>query len=115
MFKKETKISEFMRDFKKYTSTQIRVLHQQDGNIEIIKKLIFERGEQKFKVWMDRFDLKIILSTKMLQTKVKYIHENPVKRGLVEKEEDWLYSSSSYYKYNIDYNLQVRNVGEIMF
>ena len=28
----------------------------------------------------------------MIQSRMKYIHENPVRAGIVEKEEDYLYS-----------------------
>ena len=32
-----------------------------------------------------------------MDSKVKYIHENPVRAGIVEKAEDYLYSSSRNY------------------
>jgi putative transposase len=28
---------------------------------------------------------------------LRYIHRNPVRRGLVERQEDWLWSSSRHY------------------
>lgn len=28
---------------------------------------------------------------------LKYIHENPVRKGLVEKVEDWEFSSAAWY------------------
>lgn len=31
----------------------------------------------------------------MIESRMKYIHENPVRAGIVEKEEEYLYSSAS--------------------
>ena len=37
------------------------------------------------------FELLLVVA---LQQKLDYIHDNPVRAGFVEKEEDWLYSSA---------------------
>lgn len=34
-----------------------------------------------------------VYSGHVLRTKLDYIHANPVKRGLVQKPEDWMHSS----------------------
>jgi len=33
----------------------------------------------------------------MIESKMKYIHENPVRAGIVEKSEDFLFSSARDY------------------
>jgi GDP-D-mannose dehydratase len=33
----------------------------------------------------------------MMISKIKYIHQNPVKRGYVDEERDWRYSSARDY------------------
>jgi hypothetical protein len=33
----------------------------------------------------------------MIESRMKYIHENPIRAGIVEKEEDYLYSSARNY------------------
>jgi hypothetical protein len=38
-----------------------------------------------------------IISDEMLTQKIEYIHHNPVRIGVVEKAEDWLYSSDRNY------------------
>jgi hypothetical protein len=38
-----------------------------------------------------------LFRTEMIETKMTYIHENPVRAGLVEKAEDYLYSSARNY------------------
>jgi hypothetical protein len=33
----------------------------------------------------------------MYEQKIRYIHENPVRRGYVDEPEHWRYSSARYY------------------
>ncbi len=56
--------------------------------------------DQRRKLWIKRFDDQVIRNEKMFWTKLKYIHNNPVKAGLVEKVEDYKYSSARNYVYN---------------
>ena len=92
-------ISNIMRDFKKFSSMQIRekLIEKKSKYLPV---LYFE-GEkyqnQKFKLWMRRSDKFAIISEKILLTKMNYIHENPVRAGLVDKPELYLYSSARNY------------------
>ena len=52
---------------------------------------------QVFKLWMDRFDDVAVLSDRVMQIKVNYIHMNPVAAGLVLSPEDWEFSSARNY------------------
>jgi putative transposase len=50
--------------------------------------------------WQVRYyDFDVFTHNKRVE-KLKYMHRNPVTRGLVEKPEDWLWSSYRYYRYN---------------
>jgi|SRR3972149_9095025 len=95
-----TAISDFMRDFKKYTAVQVRMLLEKDGEIELLdvlrKNARGMRG-QIFKLWKSRFDDLILTKTETINTKINYIHDNPVRKGLVSKPEDWFYSSARDY------------------
>jgi putative transposase len=33
-----------------------------------------------------------------LRTMITYIHENPVRRGLVKRSADWIWSSARFYE-----------------
>ena len=90
-------LSGFMRDFKKYTSSKIRQQLFKEGREKELEELRYIRYGQMFKIWKDRFDAVVIRNKNVLVTKMKYIHNNPVKKGLVEREKDWKYSSSSFY------------------
>jgi putative transposase len=75
------KLSAFMRDFKKYTAQKVAL------------DLKLPRGG----IWMPRYDRVSIYSLEVLQTKLQYIHLNPVKNQLVEYPQDWKWSSASEY------------------
>jgi REP element-mobilizing transposase RayT len=90
-------ISDFMRDLKRYTSISTRRQLEEDGQFEFINKLMQKSGHGGFKLWMDRFDDVILYTDKVIQSKVDYIHNNPVKAGLVNSVTDWKYSSARNY------------------
>ena len=46
------------------------------------------------KVWQDEFHPEAITSEKWFRQKMEYMHNNPVRKGFVEKPEDWKYSSA---------------------
>ena len=49
--------------------------------------------------WQPRFyDFNVYTEHKRIE-KLRYMHNNPVKRGLVEEPEQWSWSSSRYYLY----------------
>lgn len=91
-------ISDYLRDFKKFTSKQIKLKLLDNDNKDLLFKL-HELGKYKF--WMDRFDSQIILTEKILNIKINYIHYNPVKAGLVNEIDEWKFSSA--YKYYRDF------------
>jgi len=93
-------LSSLMRDFKKFTSTKIRQKLEEDNILQILSRLkcnAIGKKNQFFKLWMDRFDDVLIYTDKILGIKIQYIHNNPVKKGLVENPEDWKYSSYRNY------------------
>lgn len=54
-----------------------------------------ERG----RIWQPRFYDFVVFSEKKRFEKLRYMHANPVKRGLVLEPEQWAWSSSRYYAY----------------
>jgi len=94
----KTNISDIMRDFKKYTSVQIHKYLIELKSPFLEKFLIRGRNAgQKFKLWMNRSDKVVIVTEKILTTKLHYIHENPVRARLVIRSEDYPYSSAGFY------------------
>jgi hypothetical protein len=62
------------------------------------RPLLAKRGEQMDRtVWQKRYyDFNQFSDHKRIE-KLRYMHWNPVKRGLVEKPEDWKWSSYCHY------------------
>src|SRR5262245_52015392 len=59
---------------------------------------LFERGLLHF--WQKRFyDFNVYSDTKRIE-KLRYMHRNPVKRGLVAAPEQWRWSSYRFYMYD---------------
>ena len=52
---------------------------------------------QRYKVWQDGNQAKEIYSSGLLYEKLNYIHNNPVKAGLVERAWDYPLSSACDY------------------
>lgn len=93
-------LSSFMRDFKRHTSVKIRDQLILDERFELIERFkYYSRYDAKsgFKFWQERFDDFILYNEKTLEIKINYIHNNPVKKGLVKNPEDWKYSSYRNY------------------
>ncbi|RST25979.1 REP-associated tyrosine transposase [Chryseobacterium lacus] len=101
---KEGKLSELMRDFKKFTATQIlKHLHTEP---ESRKEWILERfakatethiRNKNFQVWQYGNHAEEIYTIKFMWDKLNYIHLNPVRAGIVEKAVHYIDSSASTY------------------
>jgi putative transposase len=93
-------ISDIMRDIKKYTAWDVLELLEEQGKRNLIglfaaRARPYPRHKRKF--WNARFDDEVIRNSEMFFTKLAYIHDNPVRAGLVEKPEDYPYSSARNY------------------
>jgi putative transposase len=66
--------------------------------LSVLKKETSRRlkGERP-QFWQTRYYDFNVLTHEKLTEKLKYIHCNPVERGLVEKPEDWEWSSYRHY------------------
>lgn len=101
---KHENISDIVRDFKSYTSKRISETMQ--GNIESRREWLdymfkyFAKPSsrhQMFKIWTGDNHPEHIYSMHFLMTKLNYIHMNPVRAGIVELPEHYIYSSASNY------------------
>jgi len=97
-------LSEVLRDFKSYTSKAI--LEKIDSTNESRKNWMLNQfslaakihSRNKFyQLWTHENHAELIYSNKFIDQKLTYIHNNPVKSGIVVKAEDYLYSSARNY------------------
>ena len=94
---KKGTISDIMRDLKKYSAWDILEALGKDKSPLLISFENCEIPRQKRQLWMHRFDDEVIRNEKMLWTKIKYINNNPFEAGIVDKAEDYKYSSARNY------------------
>lgn len=96
-FEEDTKLIEYMRDFKKYTSLKLRE-YIQAIQPAISEGIHYVHRSQHFKIWTDRYDDVYLYSRSVCETKIDYIHANPVKAGLVNSPVDYQFSSAAFYE-----------------
>jgi putative transposase len=99
-FKNGSRLSDWMRDLKKFTSVKIRQEIEREGDLALLESLRVADRKQVFKVWEDRFDDVILPDSKLLDIKLNYIHLNPMQQhwNLVSKPEDYRFSSARFYE-----------------
>jgi putative transposase len=80
-------LSKFVQCFKSIISRGIKKLRVGSYN-----KVFYNKG--RYRLWKPRFDDFVIRNKKQFMTKLNYIHENPVRAGIVENPIDYKYSSA---------------------
>ena len=97
-FEAPNQLSAFMQQWKQRSSVKI-------------KNLIFDRFKHyaseiniEEPVWQRKYYSFNLYSTSKLIEKINYMHQNPVRAGMVAHAEDWEYSSARFY-------IQKRSVG----
>ena len=100
---KNQSLSDILRDFKSYTS---KVIIQNITNGDSRKKWILNhfahsgryiKRIKHYKVWQDGNHPEVIYSPAFFYQKLKYIHQNPVKKMIVSNADDYWFSSARNY------------------
>ena len=110
---KTNDLSDIIRDFKKFTAKKIIAAIENNENesrkdwmLSIFKSAGSDNSRNKsYQFWRQDNQPKEMFSAKFSVQKLNYVHNNPVEAGLVEKPEDYLYSSARSYKYGKDAGL----------
>ncbi|MCP3929500.1 MAG: transposase [Bacteroidetes bacterium] len=98
-------LSAIIRDFKSYTSKKIiKEIKEnaQESRKEWMIRLFryyakYNINNSEYQLWKQNNRPVELISPKWIHQKLDYIHLNPVKAGLVEKPEHYLYSSATDY------------------
>jgi putative transposase len=87
-----------LTSFKSYTAKMILNYLKEKRVERILQQLRFYKKEHKkdreYQVWEEGSHPQLLENNEMLLQKLDYIHFNPVKRGYVDRPEDWRYSSA---------------------
>lgn len=104
------KLFEIIRDFKKFTNRAI--IEEINSGNESRKKWLLNKFEfagkyltriENYKVWQDGYHAVELITPDFTFQKLNYIHQNPVRAGIVSEPEHYIYSSAANY-----YNLAVQ-------
>jgi len=98
------KLSETIKEFKSFTAKKLLEAVNTEGESRREWMLnLFEfsarqhKRNEKYQVWTHENHAEIVYGNQFMDSKILYIHENPVHAGIVEKTEDYLYSSARNY------------------
>ena len=95
-------LSDVVRDFKKFTSKEILKLvneNNQESRKEWLLMIFkyhakFNKRVEKFQFWTHENYAVELTSIEMIESRVNYIHQNPVRAGYVAQEHEYIYSSA---------------------
>jgi len=55
------------------------------------------KRNERYQLWTHENHAEIVYGNQFMESKINYIHQNPVRAGIVENAEDYLYSSARNY------------------
>ena len=97
-------LSNTIRDFKSYTSKVIlHAIQETDESRRewMLRQFKFatfrHKRNDQYQFWSHDNHAVLVFSGKFLEQKLNYIHNNPVRAGIVSKPEDYRYSSARDY------------------
>jgi REP element-mobilizing transposase RayT len=98
-------LSNIMRDMKSFTSTTLKRIiadNSQESRENRILKMMKDVGSKNknnngFQFWQQHNHPILLDTNYILDQKLDYIHNNPVKTGFVDEPESYLYSSARDY------------------
>lgn len=98
-------LSDIIRDFKSHSSKTILKLiltspneSRQEWMLKLFKYYAkFNKNNKTYQFWQRGNRPTELVSPKWINQKINYIHNNPVKAGVVEHSWEYLYSSASNY------------------
>jgi len=97
---KNKNISGVVGSIKRYTARKIGQLlraHGLMGILDQIRSAALSEPGKGTAIWKPRFDSFVITSEETLRQKIEYIHNNPVRKGLIRESTRWRHSSAAAY------------------
>jgi len=95
------RLDKCLASFKSFTAKRIiNQLEEQQAEY-LLTRLRFSKrahkSDREYQFWQEGSHAELVFSEAMMREKLEYIHANPVKRGYVDKAEQWRYSSARSY------------------
>lgn len=102
--KGDEELPEILRDFKKFTGLKLidTIKTPNESRHDWMLKIFEEEASKikrvkNFKLWQDGNHPVLLDSNKMLEDRLQYVHQNPVKAGWVVRSQDYRWSSATDY------------------
>ena len=92
-FPQPGQLSHFMHEWKRTSSLNIRKWYREQADHYAAR---FGEGDR---FWQPKYYAFEIYSRPKLEEKLAYMHQNPVRAGLVERAVDWRWSSARWYEW----------------
>ncbi|HEY5511557.1 MAG TPA: transposase [Prolixibacteraceae bacterium] len=97
-------MTDFIRDFKKHTAKIIlhKILEEPESRRVWMLDQFFYAGKYDkrittYKFWQEGYHAIQLESNELIDQKIDYVHQNPVRALIVGSAEDYLFSSASNY------------------
>jgi len=95
------RLDKSLASFKSYTAKRIINLLEEQQADYLLARFRFARlahkTDREYQFWQEGSHAELVFSDAMMREKLEYMHGNPVKRGYVDKAEQWRYSSARNY------------------
>ncbi len=96
------RLDKCISSFKSFTARQIIDYLTAQHVTHILERLQFSKRAHKtdrqYQFWQEGIHAEMVFNEDIMRQKLNYIHENPLKRGYVNRAEHWRYSSASHYE-----------------
>jgi len=100
--------SVIMQEWKRWSSRFIRK-YLEEINYPHLKELkINTNSGENVKIWERKYYDFNLYSTKKAIEKLNYMHQNPVRAGLVKKAEEYEWSSCRFYERKLEVGVEIR-------
>ena len=97
-------LSNMIASLKKFTAWQVLFQLQEDRKDWLLNQLAYfkkkHKTESAHQVWQEGVHPQLIVNEEMLLQKIEYMHNNPIKRGLVDAAAHWHSSSARNFEAN---------------
>ena len=104
--KGEIKLEDIIRDLKSFTSRSIHLMLDKESDFDLnagewlnlfIQTGIKKSNNKNFQFWKSHYHAVLLSTNYMMDQRLNYIHNNPVKAGLVDVPDKWKWSSAIDY------------------
>lgn len=98
------RLSRFMHGWKRKSSFHIRGWYRRKA------PRYFEEFGEGDRFWQPKYYSFEIYGRSKLEEKLRYMHENPVRQGLVQRATDWKWSSARWYEWGRSVGVPIHRV-----